>query len=380
MSRIANREGTSPAARLWLAVRTHWLVLLLAGVVFLISYVSTVRTEILFAPDTRYYAGMALNYGGVSQEDAAEQVMAESAKQGWASPDADLLFGWGLVQPRVVYPALSTPFVKVFGIDGLAVVPGLAMALLVGVAVLMIARRWGALPALASILLLCSSQRMMFYGAAMLTESLTALWGALILAAAWWYQRSPGKAGIAAMVGLTLLMAFTRQATLIPAGAFIMAWFVALVLRRKPNGWGVPALAVGVTAVATQVLQTKLFPTFSQSDQFMSKTGADTLTEAILKSPELAWDILKVDANYMAVSDRPLLVLLALALLSMVVFWRRTESHLLLGALLAYELYNVTNGTPTAFRYGMPGLIFVLVAVAMLVAEATNPGRAEAKR
>src|SRR5674476_721 len=54
-------------------------------------------------------------------------------------------------------------------------------------------------------------------------------------------------------------------------------------------------------------------------------------------------------------SDHALLILVMLSILSMVIFWRRAESHLLRGAIAGITLYNVTNGTPTGFRYAMPG-------------------------
>ena len=340
---------------------------LIVAVTFAVTYTATVKIKPLFAPDTRYYAGMALWFGGESQSEAARQVAEVSAQSGWASPEASVLFGWGLVQPRVVLPALSVPFVKVWGIDGLVVVPGLALAALMGVLAWQLSRRYGLTAAIGTVVLIMCSPQIMFYGSAMLTESLSALWGALTLAAAWRYQRHPGWAPVAAMVGLTLVSAFTRQATLIVAGAFVMAWLVAVLLRHRPNRWGVPALAVGVTSVVTQVAQTMLFPTFSQLDQFKAKTNADSLTEALLGAPRLAWHIARTDVISFAKADRPLLVLVALCILSGVVFWRREETHLLLGAFAGIELYGVTNGTPTAFRYAMPGLVFYALSLALLL-------------
>jgi len=335
---------------------------------FIVTYVSVVTVKPLFAPDTRYYAAMSLWFGGAGKEEAARQVKEMSARSGWASPSADVLFGWGLVQPRVVLPALSVPFVKIWGIEGMVVVPALALAALVGVLTWAMARRYGGAAAAAMVVVVMCSSQIMFYGSAMLTESLSALWGALTLMAAWQYQRRGGRQPVAWMVALTVISAFTRQATLITAGAFVTAWLVAVVLRRRPNGWGVPALTVAVTSVAVQVLQTRLFPTFSQLDQFEHKTGADSLGGALLGAPGLAWRIARTDLVFIARQDHALLVLLTLSVLSMVVFWRRAESHLLLGAILGSELYGVTNGTPTAFRYAMPGLVFFAASVALLIA------------
>lgn len=347
--------------------------LLLATVVastFVVTYGSVVAVKPLFAQDTRYYAAMSLWFGGDSKAEAARQVTEMSARSGFKTPTVDTLFGWGLVQPRVVLPALSVPFVKIWGIDGMVVVPGLALAALIGVLTWMLARRWGGVAAAATVVVVLCSSRIMYYGAAMLTESLSALWGALTLVAAWQYQRQRGWRPVVWMVALTVVSGFTRQATLIPAGAFVTAWLVAVVLRRRPNTWGVPAIAVAVTAVTVQLLQTRLFPTFSQLDQFEAKTGAHSLGEALRGAPGLAWRIAWHDAVNIATSDHALLVLILLSALSMVFFWRRAESHLLLGAILGIELYSVTNGTPTAFRYAMPGLAFFAASVALLIARA----------
>lgn len=351
--------------------RAPVLAQLVNGSAFVACYLATFHTKPLFAPDTRYYAAMALWYAGGDQDDVARQVAEHSARSGWESPGPDQLFGWGLVQPRVVLPALSTPFVRLWGIEGMVVVPGLALAALVVVLTTMLVRRYGAAAAIATVLLTVASSQVMFFGAAMLTESLSALWTALTLVVAWRYVRDPARSGLVLMVLLTLLSAFTRQATLIVAGAFVVAWAMGLILRR-PERWGLPALVVGATAVGSQLFQTWLFPTFSQKDQFLAKTGADSLGEAVLKSPELAWTIIRLDVEQAANGDRALLVLVLLSLVSMVLLWRRPESHLLFGCLLGAGLYNITNGTPTGIRYAMPGLVFFACSVALLVATAAG--------
>lgn len=354
----------------WTRAQSTLLLATVVASTFVVTYSSVVRFKPLYAPDTQYYAAMSLWFGGDSKQEAARQVAEMSARSGWRAPLVEQLFGWGLVQPRVVLPVLSVPFVNIWGIQGMVVVPAVALAALIGVLTWMLARRWGGVVAAATVVLVMSSPMIMFYGSAMLTESLSALWGALTLAAAWQYQRYRGWRPVVWMVVLTVISGFTRQATLIPAGAFVTAWFIALVLRRRPNSWGVPALAVGVTAVAVQLFQTVFFPSFSQLDQFKEKTGADSLLGALRGTPGLARRIIQRDFDFFAVADHPVLVLITLSVLSMVIFWRRSESHLLLGAILGIALYNITNGTPTAFRYSMPGLVFFAVSVALLIARA----------
>jgi hypothetical protein len=362
----------------WLGrLRSTVGALLVVLPVYAAGYIWTLQNSALFAPDTRYYAAMALWFGGADQSDSARQVGEYTAELGYASPGPDILFGFGLVQPRVVLPALSVPFVKLWGVGGLAVVPGIALALLVVLTTVMLTRRYGAGAAVASMLLVASSAQIVFFGAAMLTESLSALWTALTLLAAWRYLKRPNARDIWLIALLTAISAFTRQATLIVAGAFLAAFLLGLVLRRQER-WGWPALAVTATSLGAQLFQSWRFP-FSQSGQFQKTTGADSLGEAISKAPELVWKIIRLDFINAAAADRAQLALVIVALVSMMVLWRRSESHLLLGALLGIGLYNVTNGTPVGFRYAMPGVVFFAVSVAALVAWA-QPARLAAGR
>jgi hypothetical protein len=375
--------GSLARTRAWAAVhRAELLTTLVVLVAFAVCYLAVLRTTSLYAPDTRYYAAMALRWTGIGADAARDQVLAYTRHYGWATPPNSTLFGSGLVQPRVVYPLLSVPFVWLVGIRGMAVVPLVAMAVLVVWCLWLLRRRYGLGAALAAVLLVVTSNYLMFFGTAMLTESLTALWCVAILAAVWRYQRRADGRWLAAAAGATVLMAFTRQAALIPAGALVVAWLGALVLRDRPARWGRPALTVGATAVVVQVVQTLLFPSFSQLDHFLDKTGTTNLRDALAASPGLGGRILRADLERFAATDRPLLTLIALATVAAVVLWRHSESHLLVGAFLAITVYNVTNGTPTNFRYAMPGLVFYVVAVAALLGRAMGAasgrlGRAE---
>lgn len=363
-------RGRLGGVRAWLGAHGHWVyTALVLGPAYVAVYASVYRARPLYAPDTRYYAAMALWFGGTDQATAAERVREyTTATAGWETPGVEALFGWGLVQPRVVYPVLSIPFVKAFGVDGMLVVPAIATVVLIGLLTWMLGRRYGMVAALSVVLLLLSSSQFIFFGIAMLTESLTALWCALILLVCWRYQRDRAWRWVGVLVGLTLLTAFTRQSTLIPAGALVTAWLAAIVLRDRPTRWAKPALAVGVTTVVAQVVQTLVFPTFSQTNQFLRATDTTSLRDAIGAVPGLAWKILRSDLRHYMASDRAMLIFLVLSAIAVVLLWRHSESHLLVGAVLGAAVYNITNGTPTAFRYTMPGVVFFAVAVAALVA------------
>lgn len=335
---------------------------------FVLSYATYVRWYRMFYPDSRYYLAMAYLFLGNDPETARQLTVDYAAPRNIDVPPVADLFGWGLVQPRVVLPALSAPFIALFGPTGLAVVPLLATFTFLIIAVVMLRRRFGTVVALLVGLLVSTSLFLISIGTGMLTEGLSALFTALALMLTWRWLEHRRVLLLLAIGIVTVLSAFTRQATLIMAGAFISAWLLGSLIERRNSRIMLPALIVGVTAVGCQVLQTLIFPSFSQLDQFLAQAGADTLGEALLNVPRMALDIIRADVLTMLRGDRSLLVLICLAVAGMILFWRRVESHLLLGAIAATAVYNITNGTPTQFRYATPGLVFWMLAAGMLVA------------
>jgi len=354
--------------RSWLSVqRGLWLDYVAIFGVFAVVYVAIAKFNSLYYHDSAHYLARALWYSGMSRQDAFDIVYKMHVANGW-EPTTTIqgLFDWGLVAPRVVLPFISVPFIWAFGTIGLAVTTGIITFLLIFSLYKFLSRRYGRAAAVVTVVLMQSSFLIMVFCVGMLTESLSALWGVATLAAAFRYQRDPRLRWVVVMVAVTVLSAFTRQATLIVAGAFVVAWMMSR-LALRPARWGIPALVVAGTSVMTQVIQTWLFP-FSQGDQYMRMTGTDSLWGAVRATPSLAKHIFLQELTSYAKQDQALLVLIGLAVISMLVFWRRTESHLLLGALLATALYTITNGNSTDFRYAVPGVVFFLASIALLVA------------
>lgn len=360
----------------WTWLQRRFPVLLSYGIVvvtFAVGYLAVARTRPLFQPDARYYLAMSFWFSGDSQEAAHARLTEYLAPIGMEVPSLDLLFGWGLVQPRVVLPALAAPFVKLFGPDGMLIVTGITALVLTIVLTWLLARRFGYLPAVATMVLVNASSRIVWYNVAMLTESLSALWGALAVFLAWRYRKHRGWKPIAGLVLVTLVSAFTRQATFIVAGAFVLAWLIGSIIERRNSTWAAPALVVSATAIGAQLLQSLIFPSFSQLDQFLKQAGVETLGEAILAVPGMALRLLKTDLRTFMEEDHALLIIIVLAAISAVLFWKREESHLLFGAVLGIALYNITNGVPTTFRYAMPGLVFFVLATAVILARTARP-------
>ncbi|MBM7504153.1 hypothetical protein ACFPER_11745 [Agromyces aurantiacus] len=368
---------TTASASRWRGHSASILAWAIVLVGFVVGYVSMVRTRPLYAPDSAHYLAKAFWFLGASPQEAHDRVAAFAAGYGITEiPGVERMFEWGLVQPRVVLSAIATPFVAAFGPIGLAVTTAFISLALIIVLTVLLMRRVGNVPAVAVMLMVTTSAYLVFYNGAMLTESLSALLTALTLMAAWRYIRQPRAWLLVVMGALTVTSAFTRQATLIVAGAFLGAWlFGMLVSRSWRSPWMWPAVVVTGASLGSQVLQAILFPSFSQADQFIKQTGAETLGGAILAIPRMALKILATDVyNYLA-NDPVLLVFILVSLAGIVLFWRRSEAHLLVGAILAISLYNITNGTPTAFRYAIPGLVFYVAMVGIVIRSVAKPQR-----
>ena len=344
---------------------------------FVGAVVTAQKVNEQFVPDSRYYAAMAFRYTGLTQEEAREATIPSNDEQGWDTPPVESLFGWGLVQPRVVYPALSAPFVLVFGMQGMLVVPILSMLFVVFVAYRVLLDRYGPGPALAVTVLLLGSHFVFYWGTAMLTEGPAAAIGTgVFLTLPIW--REPRKWDLLICTGLILVLAFTRQAAVIPGGAILVAALGHSISSRKLwNRWSLFALSSVVTVVGAQLLQRNRWPTFSISTHYFTRVAeVDNMTDAILAVPSVLKNIFILDLNQYMARDQAFLLLFALAIASFAVLWNKTEAHLLAGAFAATLLLNVLNGTPTAFRYAMPGLIFYLVAAAAVIGRMAPPSNA----
>ncbi|MDP3950652.1 hypothetical protein [Microbacterium sp.] len=346
-----------------------WIVVLGS---FTVGYVSYVLRLPFFYPDSRYYLAMSFWFSGESQDAARDLTVEFADAYRVPVPPVDQLFGWGLVQPRVVLPFLAALPVRLFGPFGLA---GTVLVIALVMTVLftqILRRRYGNGVAVTVMLLVNCSYQLMMFNAGMLTESLSALWTALTLVVTWaWFRRRSWWL-LTLMAATVALSAFTRQATFIVAGAFVVAWLLGSLMQRRWNAWGWPALVVASTALLCQVLQTAFFPSFSQLDQFLKKAEASSLGEALVAVPGMALRIIASDIRTFLERDLPLLVIILLALAGVVLFFRRPEAHLLLGAILGTALYNITNGTPTQFRYAIPGLIFFAIAAALPLSRANR--------
>lgn len=340
------------------------------GLVFIVAalaIVITQRNADSFVPDSRYYVAMAYDWAGWSQQSATFIVLEPTDAQGWSPLDSGTLFGWDLVKPRVIYPALYAPFVPLGGVQGMYVVPIVSMMFLVPGTFGIAANRYGATAAMVPSLLVCCSFYMIRYGSTMLTEGPAAAIGAAILMTLPF--DGPGRTRAVAACGLLIVeLAFTRQAAVLPAAGIFTAWLGASARTRSLRNQWTPFVVLGHRlAVSLQVAQPMIWSEFSVFTHYKGKTITSSTVDAVRAAPDAALDIVRRDVDHYIAKDRALFLLLALAVAATAVLWRRVEARLMAGVGVASLGLNFLNTTPAQFRYAMPILSFMMLGVAALV-------------
>ena len=204
----------------------------------------------------------------------------------------------------------------------------------------------------------------MWFGTAMLTEGPAAVLGMLALVCTPLFGRT-GRRYLVACGLVLVVLAFTRQAAVIPAAGITAAWIgTSIRHRRISNDWLPFAIVASVAAVGSQLLQTLIWPGFSVFSYYQTKTGTDRLSASIAEVPSVAWNIVGRDFDVMWGRDRALLLFIVLTVVAIVATIRTVEAQVALGALAAGAALNVLNTTPTVFRYFFPAYFFMMVAIA----------------
>lgn len=348
----------------------YWAVV---GFAFAVSLVHAQRTTLMAAQDSMHYYARALLYAGTSRDEAFALVTDKSYSLGWNQGlTPEILFDWDLVRPRVVYPALATPFVKAFGWSGMTLTSIALAVVLYALMAWVLRRRFGTVPALAALAVVFGCQAWFFYAVAPLTEGLSALTLAGMVGAAWLYRRARHRRRWLYLVAagvLAVVFAFTRQAQLIAAGAFSVVWVGEWIRsRRARNSWLAPSATVVGVSAATQVYQLLVYP-FDQLAHMQSKVGGESFWETLAAAPYHLYTATKFDFR-LAVEDDPGMAFAMFVLLGAMIYcWRRPEIHLACGAVLAGMIYQGVNGSiRLEFRYLEPGLFLYALAGAAFMA------------
>lgn len=332
--------------------------------------------------DSYYYTTLTLTKLGHSLPDAAARTAAWFHVPAFATPAGhDFLINpqyKPLLTARVLYPLLSAPFVALFGIGGMWVVPLACCAFVTWGVMRLLSRVYRAELGLVVTLALLVSVGFWRYLSAAMTEGLaTALMvGILLLLPLGPARRRWGPHGDAVAVAVLIVaLGLTRQAQLVPLGMITLAYlWTALRERRWRNAWlRFELWSLGAFLVSTGVSQ--LYAAYDPLHNFLAVNGLRSVRQVPGALPDILGRIMSAELTSYFTVDVLTLALYTIALLLLVWRWRSTAAALFLGALLPSAAIAFLDGVPTGWRYYAPMLPVVAFAVAAFGAELRRVAR-----
>jgi len=357
---------------------------LLVGVVYLTALLLNSRRVWHFGPDSRFYLAWAYHYGGLSEADAGRVTYEYLNQFSWFTPycyyacdtsDPTLSYDWlyrgpegGLVAPRVLYPLLSAPFVRLFGPIGMLVVPLVAYtACVIMVMVLAnryVGRQWSALAGLAIIVPISVTALGMYA----YTEALAmAFCLACVLTLP--LRRASRPVDVLLFGAFLTLFGFTRQFHPIVVAGVGAAWLAAAVTERRLRNQWFPFLGVGVgLSFVIAYLQSLIGPGYSVFAWFLEVSGAQTVGGIPAALPAVIRTIV-VGEVFTAGRDFGLVVVAVLATLGLVRRWRERLSHFTFGLLAGTAVVQVLNTTPSQNRYWAMAIPVLAVVATIFIAD-----------
>ena len=302
-------------------------------------------------PDGKHYAFRTLIFMGNSESDAARQVITwydqyAPRNSGFALSDmaSSTNAVWGLVAPRVLYSILSIPFVWIFGLQGMLMIPALSL-LAIYLSVDHLAKKMNAanLGTILILLISCSTTiyRWMFSNC---TDALLAGLFALTVIV---LQQSKGVKQNTNVLVLIFLSSITRFCLPIWIAISIFLFFryskrLALVVLGAASLFSIPT-----------------FMTMPQNTLIPSIQDASTV-EKVLRLPISLAKVTFVEFAELAVLDRVLLFMLLASLAISIRNFRNDASLLYLLVLGSVFLIGAINGTlGVNFRYQLPAIPFM---------------------
>ena len=335
---------------LYLSVLGIWLVTLLIklkynGLVLGFDYG-------LYHPDGALYATRALDWSGYNETEAAKIVSdwynIHAFKFNNTVP-SDLYYSVHHLYPeyssRILYPLLSIPFIKLFGVPGMLVVPALSLLVLLLV-ILEIGIKLNKL--FITFLVLVSVTSSSTVVRWMMANTTDALLAGIFSVTAYCLVRKISSYGWYLFFGvLVILTGFTRIS--------ILFWVaVATVLLIQKNR----KKAIFITTVSVLIVIPTLLS--HSSNSFLAVEADRSLWQRFLLYPFYFIKITFYEFAQLFVMDRILFFLCALSIYFSFKYISKDSSKYLLLVLFAGLLTGAMNGTVGVnFRYQLPVIAFI---------------------
>lgn len=319
-----------------------------------LGLVAHVYRDRLFFPDSRYYLVMAFRDMGYNAGSALamQQKLTGVPAAPWYFAHSDPV--WRMVQPRMLYPLLSTPFVWAAGPRlGMIAVPALSSMVTVAACARLTQRLYGPTAALLAAGALAASITVTDITVA-LTDPLAMALVALMLLNLPIRRRIQGQ-NLVWLGVLSVALCLTRQTSTVVLGLVATGLLWALMPARRGardqrRDWLIATVVISTVTVGGQIINTLLAP-YDISVEFLLASHQRTMSAALAHLPAMAWHITKAEAVMMVRTDVPLTMLALGAAIHMVTAVREIEAWLLFGGSLGTYALMLANGFPSFLRY-----------------------------
>jgi hypothetical protein len=306
----------------------------------------------IFQPDGAHYAYRTLLFLGHESTSAAREVANWYQIHGFKNNNFDStlllptnLSTWGLVAPRVVYSVLSIPFVFLFGIPGMLVVPILSL-LGFFLSILALGRRLSNQNfALLIVFALSISPTFLRWMLSNITDSPITFFFALVVLV---LSSSDSKPIWGSKI---LLLVFLTSFTRFCLPVWLSIGLVLFFNRRRWEGLFV-LVSSSIAAIPTIL--------FMPSDAVLPGSAPEGLIEKLTGVAKSFFVILFWESAQLAVLDRVLLALIVIGVLVSLLYFKEISSQLYISVLFSVLVIGAINGTVGVnFRYQLPVIGFL---------------------
>lgn len=306
----------------------------------------------LYHPDGALYATRALDWSGYSEIESATKVSAwyNSYAFKFNSVDAaGLLYAnhplYAEYSTRVLYPLLSVPFVKFFGVPGMLVVPALSLLILMLLVARIGIKQDKRVVAAIVLFFVTSSSTVMRW---MLSNTTDALLVAIFsLAGFLLVKRVSNSYWYLGFGVLILLSGITRISVIFWIAIAAVVWFQKFKAR-----------AVFIILLSFSVVIPTLLT--HQSSSFLAVEGDRPFLEKLFLYPFYLVKVTFYEIMQLIVLDRIFFLVCALCIYLSLRNIHKESSQLFLFVLLAGLLTGALNGNVGVnFRYQLPVLFFI---------------------
>jgi hypothetical protein len=322
----------------------------------------------LWFPDGTFYAYRAFVWSGYSPEDATAALNSMYVPLGTeiapGLPEKPPIY-----DSRILYSALSVPFVWALGSMGLLVIPALGLLLGVLLPVLMLLRRNLALAAAVLGALALTSTTAARWSVANLTDGVVLGLFAIVVVLLPWNGVRPSGARVAVLALLAIAVGLTRQALPVMVLVVVVPWITqGLLARRWRTPWLAATLAVAIPSIVVTVVTLPrdafwLVPISQDAGGLSGITTQDRILQVPLELVRMTF----IELGQLGILDRGLLLLLLVSAAGALLAWRSSLASAWLGTALGCIFTTAWVGAAGVnFRYSLAMIpVSILVSAAL---------------